>query len=99
MKLRNVVLILICSAIAVAAVYAQDYPARYNSGQNLQPVFEGWSRNPDGTYFMWFGYLNRNFEEKLNIPVGPNNGFGPNNDDLGQREYFQTRRREFAFKV
>jgi len=81
-------------------VSAQDgYVARYNSGQNLQPVYEGWSRNPDGSYFMWFGYLNRNFEERLNIPTGPNNGFGPGNEDLGQPEYFQPRRREFAFKV
>ena len=93
-------LVLIVAAFSTALTWSQDgYNARYNSGQNLQPVFEGWSRNPDGSYVMWFGYLNRNFEERLNIPVGPNNGFGPNNEDLGQPEYFQTRRREFVFKV
>ena len=28
---------------------------RYNRGQSIQPVFEGWSRNPDGSFAMWFG--------------------------------------------
>jgi hypothetical protein len=60
-------------------------------------VFEGWEKNPDGTYSMWFGYLNRNYEERLNIPVGPNNGF--NGEDMGQAEVFEPRRSRFAFKV
>ena len=33
---------------------------KYNSGQSVQPVSEGWTRNPDGSFSMWFGYLNRN---------------------------------------
>ena len=37
------------------------------------PYFEGWEHNPDGTYSMVFGYLNRNYEEEIDIPVGPNN--------------------------
>ncbi len=48
---------------------------------------------------MWFGYLNRNYEERLNIPVGPDNTFGEAGDDRGQPEYFTTRRQQFAFKV
>jgi hypothetical protein len=72
---------------------------RYLRGQSLQPVYEGWSPNADGSFAMWFGYLNRNYEERLNIPVGPDNGFGEAGDDRGQPEYFQTRRQQFAFKV
>jgi hypothetical protein len=63
----------------------------------VQPVFEGWEKNPDGTYSMWFGYLNRNYEQRLNIPVGANNGF--NGEDMGQTEVFEPRRSRFAFKV
>jgi hypothetical protein len=74
-------------------------PVRYLRGQSIQPVFEGWSRNPDGSFAMWFGYLNRNYEERPNIPVGPDNGFGDAGEDRGQPEYFQTRRQQFAFKV
>lgn len=70
---------------------------RYARGQSVQPVFEGWSKNPDGSFAMWFGYLNRNYDERLNIPVGPNNGF--NGEDMGQAEIFEPRRSRFAFKV
>jgi hypothetical protein len=70
---------------------------RYSRGQSLQPVFEGWSRNPDGSFDMWFGYLNRNYEERLNIRVGADNGF--NGEDMGQPEVFEPRRQMFAFKV
>jgi hypothetical protein len=70
---------------------------RYARGQSIQPVFEGWEKNPDGTYSMWFGYLNRNYEERLNIPAGPSNGF--NGEDMGQVEVFEPRRSRFAFKV
>ena len=70
---------------------------RYNTGQSVQPVFEGWSKNPDGSFDLWFGYLNRNYEERLNISVGADNGF--NGEDMGQPEFFETRRQMFAFKV
>ena len=33
------------------------------SGQTVTPVFEGWYRNPDGTFSISFGYFNRNAEE------------------------------------
>ena len=36
-------------------------------------MFEGWEENPDGSFNIVFGYLNRNYEEELNIPVGPSN--------------------------
>ena len=71
---------------------------RYSRGQSIQPVYEGWSKNPDGSFSMWFGYLNRNFEERPNVVVGPQNGFN-GNEDLGQPEFFETRRQQFAFKV
>ena len=63
----------------VDGVYSNS--VRYARGQSLQPVFEGWEKNADGTFSMWFGYLNRNYEERLNMPVGPNNGF--NGEDMG----------------
>src|SRR5438093_4164122 len=73
------------------------------SGDTVQPAFEGWERNPDGTYNMWFGYFNRNWAQELNIPVGPDNNIQPGGPDRGQPEFFQTgdrnRRQMFAFKV
>ena len=46
---------------------------KYNSGQSIQPIFEGWSKTADGGYQLWFGYLNRNHVEELSVPVGANN--------------------------
>tara|TARA_B100001123_G_scaffold407112_2_gene499042 strand:+ start:15345 stop:16133 length:789 start_codon:yes stop_codon:yes gene_type:complete len=71
----------------------------YHSGQNVQPVFEGWEQNPDGSFNMVFGYLNRNYEEQLNIPVGPNNFFEPGDPDRGQPAYFYPRRHRFVWRV
>src|SRR5215217_7768121 len=47
------------------------------SGQTVTPAFEGWYRNPDGTFSISFGYYNRNTEESLEIPIGPDNFVEP----------------------
>lgn len=70
----------------------------YAAGQNVAPVFEGWEHNPDGTYNMVFGYLNRNYEEEVDIPVGANNNVTPGGD-RGQPEHFYPRRQRFVFRV
>lgn len=44
-------------------------------GQGVQPIFEGFEKNLDGSYTMWFGYLNRNYDEMPNVPIGINNSF------------------------
>ena len=71
------------------------------SGQTATPAFEGWYKNPDGTYSLSFGYYNRNATEVLNIPVGPDNFVSPGNPDQGQPTYFYPRRHwgVFAAKV
>ncbi len=87
--------LLLASSAGAQEVYSNS--VRYSRGQSVQPVFEGWSRNPDGTFAMWFGYLNRNHEERVTVVAGPDNGF--NGEDMGQPEFFETRRQQFAFKI
>lgn len=72
---------------------------RYSSGQDVVPVFEGWDRNPDGSFNMVFGYMNRNYEEQLEIPVGLNNKVEPGEPDQKQPTHFYPRRQEFVFKI
>ena len=72
---------------------------RWERGQNVAPVFEGWERNPDGTIDMVFGYMNRNYEEMPHIPVGPHNFFEPGPADRGQPSRFYARRQQFVFRV
>jgi hypothetical protein len=91
-----------CGLVAVLVAASATRPAsqvRYTRGQTVAPVFEGWERNADGTFNMVFGYMNRNYEEELEIPVGPDNSIGPGDVDQGQPTHFYARRQEFVFKV
>jgi hypothetical protein len=76
-----------------------DFRVHHLSGDGVQPAFEGWRLNEDGTVTMWFGYYNRNTEEKLNIPVGPNNKFDPEPIDRQQPAYFYPGFHQFVFRV
>src|SRR5215470_13449638 len=65
---------------------------RFASGQDVVPAFEGWERNPDGSFNMVFGYMNRNYEQELDIPVGADNMIEPGLADQGQPTHFYVRR-------
>jgi hypothetical protein len=78
---------------------AQVPRIRYISGQNVQPVFEGWEPQRDGTFNLVFGYLNRNLGEDLSIPVGSVNSIEPGGPDRGQPTFFYAGRQEFVFRV
>src|SRR5437867_575912 len=72
---------------------------RRDYGQTIAPVFEGWEPNADGTISMYFGYMNRNWKEELDIPIGPNNFFDPAPQDRGQPTHFLPRRHKQYFSV
>lgn len=72
---------------------------KYDSGQDLQPVFEGWARQPNGTFDLYFGYLNRNWKEQLVLPVGQSNSFSPGPADRGQPTFFYARTNRKVFTV
>ena len=71
----------------------------FASGQDVQPTYDGWFRNADGTFTMVFGYLNRNYQQELSIAAGPDNKLEPGDPDRGQPTYFLPRRQTFIFKV
>jgi len=71
----------------------------YSSGQPLWPAFEGWERNDDGTFSFVFGYMNDNWEEQIDVPIGPENAIEPGGPDRGQPTHFQPRRNRFIFRV
>ena len=62
-------------------------------------MFEGWERNADGSFNMVFGYMNRNYEEEVDFPVGADNTLEPGGVDQGQPTHFYARRQQFVFKV
>jgi hypothetical protein len=95
-SVRTAVFVLVLVSISAGAA-AQVI--KYDSGQNLVPVFEGWQRNEDGSYRFYLGYLNRNYAQVLDVPVGPNNRFEPGPADRNQPTHFNPRRSEFVFFV
>jgi hypothetical protein len=71
----------------------------YSSGQPVWPAFEGWERNDDGSASLVFGYMNDNWQEEFDVPVGPENSIEPGGPDRGQPTHFQPRRNRFIFRV
>ena len=88
-----------------AAVAPRDVAAQLSlapltpAGQTVTPVFEGWYRNPDGSFSLSFGYFNRNEKEVLAVPVGGDNYIAPGDSNQGQPAHFYPRRHWGVFAV
>lgn len=91
--------LLVLGSPVTAQVVEVDNNFKFNSGQGIQPAFEGWSRNADGSFNLHFGYLNRNWVQQLSIPIGPNNNIEPGGPDRGQPTFFYTRTQRNLFTV
>lgn len=84
---------------SVETVASQLLQASRDSGLNVAPVYEGWEPNPDGTVRLYFGYMNRNWKEELDIPMGTANSFEPGPADRGQPTHFLPRRQKQVFSI
>ena len=96
-------LFVVVGAVAAAPLLAQRgapqlVTVRHATGQPVAPVYEGFDINTDGSYNMWFGYMNRNYEEAVDLVVGPDNTFEPGGD-RGQPTHFVPRRHKDVFRV
>ena len=60
----------------------------YTKGQNVSPGYEGWEQNEDGSFNLLFGYMNRNWLEEVDAPIGPGNMLSPGRADQGQPTHF-----------
>ena len=83
--------------------------------QITSPAYEGWWPNEDGGYKLFFGYMNSNWEQQFDIPIGPDNYFSNvdaaelddltreafdfSNADQGQPTHFYPRRNPFLFTI
>ena len=86
-----------CTRLSTSSAFTQNLT--YRSGQNVAPAFEGWEEDEQGNRFFLFGYMNRNWEEEIDVPVGPDNTFSPGTADQGQPTHFLPRRNRFIFRV
>lgn len=87
--------ILLFASLSIHSLWADTYM----KGQSVEPAFEGWLQNADGSYSLLFGYLNENWDEELDVPIGEDNFFTPYIGDRGQPTHFLPRRNYFSFKV
>ena len=71
----------------------------FTKGQSVTPAYEGWWPNEDGSFTLFFGYFNTNWQEELDVPVGPGNAIEPGGPDQGQPTHFYPRRNPFLFTV
>ena len=97
--LSALVLTLALSTASLAAGQAAPTHFRFNSGQSIQPFFDGWTHNDDGSFEFHFAYLNRNYVEEIHVPVGENNHVSPGDPDQGQPTYFYPRQHSRMFSV
>ncbi len=92
-------LLFIAAGIFAAYQVTSTQQLSYSRGQTVSPAFEGWEENADGSFNMMFGYMNRNWEEEIDVPIGPENTISPGVPDQGQPTHFLPRRNRFVFKV
>lgn len=98
-SLRPLWLALAAAAILAASQTAGAQQLSYSSGQLVYPAYEGWEKNADGSFNLLFGYMNSNWEEEFDVPIGPENSMEPGGPDRGQPTHFFPRRNRFVFRV
>jgi hypothetical protein len=85
--------------VACLASVAAQTRFTYSSGQAVSPAYEGWIHNADGTVTMYFGYMNTNWMQEFDVPIGPDNAIEPGGPDQGQPTHFYPRRSPFLFTI
>ena len=99
-KRRFVLGVSLIAALAAPSVTAQlPFTTQQSAGQTVTPAYEGWYRNPDGSFTLSFGYYNRNSSETVEVPIGAGNFITPGDRNQGQPTTFYPDRHWGVFGV
>jgi hypothetical protein len=93
---------LIASAMLVSAMFAwgQTSPdPDHERATGVTGAFEGWFKNPDGSYSLLLGYFNRSRDAEVDIAIGPSNDIEPGGPDRGQPTHFMPDRNWGMFVI
>jgi len=74
---------------------------RRQFGSGVTGAFEGWftsETDKDSRSFL-VGYFNRNTQQELDVPIGPNNRIEPGGPDMGQPTHFLPGRKYGMFVI
>ena len=96
---RWVAPLMLFSALAAAAAQTLPFEPAHESGASVTGAFEGWFKNPDGSFSLLLGYFNRNTKQVIDLPVGPNNRIEPGGPDQGQPTHFLIGRQWGMFTI
>ena len=116
LDLRGQVILLVSLSVLLFSQFAAGQVAwMHLKDQPTSPAYEGWWPNEDGSYKLFFGYMNTNWEQHYDVPIGPENYFniveaGALDDleinafdfaeaDQGQPTHFYPRRNPFLFTI
>jgi hypothetical protein len=69
------------------------------TGEAIFPAFESWGPDKNGDNLLLLGYYNRNKNQTLDIPVGPDNRIEPDGPDYGQPTHFYPGRQHGVFAI
>lgn len=104
MRRKTLVFVAFCSMLPVTGADAQDWTRREYplappnaTGNFVAPYFDGFYQNPDGTYTLSFGFMNRNDADLIEIPLGANNFIEPAEFDGVQPTSFPVVRAQGLF--
>ncbi len=109
------IIIVVTLALAVSLPAASQERRMSMSGEITSPAYEGWWPNEGGGYKLFFGYMNSNWRETFNVPIGQENyfsevgegelddleidGYDFSQADMGQPTHFYPRRNPFLFTI
>lgn len=99
--------VLFCGAIGLTLVPLVSSPLHAQTplgyvtarGSTVTPAYEGWYGNDDGSITLSWGFYNRNSEEVIEIPLGPDNFIVPAQFDGTQPTHFTASRQWGTFGV
>ncbi len=84
--MKSVAILAAVGALAWGQALPLDAPRA--SGTSVTGAFEGWFKNPDGSFSLLLGYYNRNRQQEVDVPIGPENRIEPGGPDRGQPTHF-----------
>src|SRR6478736_477103 len=101
MVLRLLTMAAIAAGGAMVSAQGQLLPSypKLGFGASVTPAYDGWYDNADGTHTFLIGYYNRNWNEEVDIPIGPNNKVEPGDPDSGQPTHFLPNRNFGMFSI
>ena len=96
---RSFFFVALSALLLVVSTVGVPTNAQVRSSTSIAPAYEGWEQNDDGSFNLVFGYMNRNRNEGMDVPLGQDNRMEPGKPDRGQPTHFLPMRNRHVFRI